>query len=133
MHRIFKPLLIAPMATSVIIAAIFATLVGCASAPEPPTASLAKAASTIDDAERAGARQYAGADLDEAKARFAQAEGALESEKMTEAGQFAEQAGVAADLAMARTEAAKASEINRQLHQDADALDTEMKRKGDQR
>jgi len=52
---------------------------------------------------------------------------------MTEADQLAKQSRVAARLAMARTEAAKAAEINREMGRGADALDVEMGRQGEQK
>jgi hypothetical protein len=39
---------------------------------------------------------------------------------------------VTAELALARTEATKATEINREMQRSADALDEEMQRQGDQ-
>jgi type IV pilus biogenesis protein CpaD/CtpE len=133
MQDLFRSPITGRIATSVLVAAFFTTLVGCASSPEAPTASLTMASDTIANAERSGARQYAGAELDEAKEKLTQAEDAVISEEMTEAERLAEQANIVAELAIARTEAAKASEINRQLTQDADALDVEMKRTGEQR
>lgn len=116
----------------VVLTTFLATFVGCASTPGAPTASLKSASDTIDRAERSDARQHAGAELDEAKDKLMQAERAVESENMQRAEQLAEQARIVAELAMARTDAAKALEVNRQLRQDAEALDEEMQRMGDQ-
>jgi hypothetical protein len=107
-------------------------LIGCASAPLPPTESLNAAKSAIDSAEQADARQYAGAELEEARAQLVMAEKAVAAKTMTRADQLAQQSRVAAELAMARTQAAKAAEINREMGRGADALDVEMKRQGDQ-
>lgn len=111
---------------------IFATLVGCVTAPAPPEAALGAAKDAIASAERSDARQYAGAELDEAKQKLMQAEEAVESEQMLDAEHLAQQSRVVAVLAMARTAEAKASAINRQLKKDADALDEEMQRMGEQ-
>lgn len=111
---------------------ILATLVGCASAPVAPEADLTAAREAIASAERSDARQYAGAELDEAKQKLMQAEEAVESEQMLDAEHLAQQSRVVAELAMARTAEAKASAINRQLMKDADALDEEMQRMGEQ-
>lgn len=108
------------------------TLVACASAPLPPTESLNAARDAIASAEQAEARQYAGAELDEAKQHLAEANQAVAAERMTEAERQAKQARVAAELAMARTEAAKAAAINREMGRGAEALDEEMQRQGDQ-
>ncbi len=108
------------------------TLVACASAPVPPTESLTMASDAIANAEQAEARRYAGAELEEANRHLAEANKAVAAEKMTEADRLAKQARVAAELAMARTEAAKAAAINREMGRGAEALDEEMRRQGDQ-
>ncbi|MHA7808910.1 MAG: DUF4398 domain-containing protein [Marinobacter adhaerens] len=108
------------------------TLVACASAPLPPTESLNGARDAIASAEQAEARQYAGAELEEANRHLAAAVKAVEEERMTEADRLAKQARVAAELAVARTEAAKAAAINLEMGRGAEALDEEMQRQGDQ-
>jgi len=108
------------------------TLVACASAPLPPPESLTAARDAIASAEQAEARQYAGAELEEANRHLAAAMKAVEAERMTEADRLAKQARVAAELSMARTEAAKAAAINREMGRGAEALDEEMRRQGDQ-
>ncbi|GGC75859.1 DUF4398 domain-containing protein [Marinobacter halophilus] len=108
------------------------TLVACASAPVPPTESLNMAREAITNAEQAEARRYAGAELEEANRHLDAATKAAAAERMTEADRLAKQAVVAAELAMARTEAAKATEINREMGRGAEALDEEMRRQGDQ-
>jgi hypothetical protein len=110
-----------------------AFLVACASAPSPPTESLNAARDAITNAEQAGARQYAGAELEEARAQLSMAEKAVTRETMSEADQMARQSRVAAELAMARTESAKAAGINREMGRGADALDIEMRRQGDRK
>lgn len=133
MYKLAAPGVTRRFGISAALIMFLAALGGCVSTPEPPTASLAKASEAIASAEYSGARQYAGAELDEAKHKLMQAERALEAENMIEAEQLANQARIAAELAIATTESAKAAQINRQLHQDADALDEEMKRTGEQR
>ncbi|XKH02213.1 DUF4398 domain-containing protein [Marinobacter nauticus] len=108
------------------------TLVACASAPVPPTESLNAARDAIVSAEQADARQYAGAELEEANRQLTAAMKAVDAERMTEADRLAKQARVAAELAEARTEAAKATAINREMGRGAKALDEEMQRQGDQ-
>ncbi|KMQ72840.1 DUF4398 domain-containing protein [Marinobacter subterrani] len=107
------------------------TLVACASAPLPPTESLNDARDAIASAEQAEARQYAGAELEEANRHLTAALKAAEAERMAEADRLAKEARVAAELAIARTEAAKAAEINREMGRSAEALDEEMQRQGD--
>ena len=107
-------------------------LAGCASTPVAPESSLAAARDAIAKAEQSDARQYAGAELDEARQKLVLAEQAVEEEKMVEAERYAEQSLVASELAMVKTSEAKATEINRQMKRDAKALDEEMDRMGDQ-
>jgi len=120
----------AVLVTTLILAT--ATLVGCASAELPPTESLNMAREAITSAEQADARRYAGAELEEANRHLEAANKAVAAEKMTEADRLARQARVAAELAVARTEAAKAAAINREMGRGADALDEEMLRQGEQ-
>lgn len=119
-----------PLFCTLVLASLLAA---CASKPLPPTESLNAARDTIARAEQADARQYAGAELEEARAQLVMAEKAVAEESMTEADQLANQSRVAASLAMARTEAAKAAEINREMGRGADALDVEMDRQGEQK
>lgn len=115
--------------------ALFLALVllsACASTPVAPTGSLTDARDAIAQAEQDGARQYAGGELDEAHEKLRIAEQAVAREEMVEAGRLANEAEAMAMLASAKTEAAKAAEINRQMERGAEALDEEMDRMGDQ-
>ncbi len=114
---------------------LFAALIllsACASTPLAPTAALTDAREAIASAEQAGARQHAGAELDEAQQKLILAEQSVRNEQMAEAERLAQEAMVVAELAAARTEAAKAAEINREMGRSADALDEEMRRTGEQ-
>lgn len=108
------------------------TLAACAAAPVPPTESLNAASDAIATAEQAEARRYAGSELEEANRHLEAAKKAVAGEKMAEAERLARQARVAAELAVARTEAAKAAAINREMGRGAEALDEEMRRQGEQ-
>lgn len=114
------------------LAAIVVFLAACMSTPVAPTDSLAAASDAIATAERSDARQYAGAELDEARQKLMLAEDAVNAERMVEAKRLAEQSRITAELAMAKAASAKAAEINRQMGRGADALDEEMKRMGEQ-
>ncbi len=114
------------------LAVAFVLLSACATAPVPPENSLTAAREAIASAEQAGARQHAGAELDEAQQQLVMAERFVSTEQMIEAERFAHQSLVAAQLASARTEAAKAAAINREMGRGADALIEEMRRTGDQ-
>ena len=102
----------------------------CASTPQPPPDSLTEARQAIANAEQSDARQYAGAELDEARRRLTMAERAVDMEHMGEADRFARQAQIAAELAMARTGSAKAAEINHEMRRSTEALLEEMRRTG---
>ncbi len=107
-------------------------LTGCASTPPAPTDSLNDARSAVVNAERYEAGRYAASELGEARQKLAQANTAVEEERMVEAERLAEEAEVAAELAYARTEAAKAEAINAEMRRGADALTEEMNRTGAQ-
>lgn len=111
-------------------AALLAT--GCASKPEAPTAALNSASVAIANAEKSNAGNYAGAELGEARQKLALAKTAVNSEKMVEAEHLARQAQVGAELAAARTEAAKADAVNKDMERGFEVLQQELKRAGDQ-
>lgn len=116
------------------LAAAVVLLGACATTPPaPPTASLNAARQAITNAEQADARQYASTELDEANQKLAMANRAVTTESMIEADRLAQESTVVAELASARTESAKAAEINRELGRGADALNEELRRQGDQR
>ncbi len=116
---------------ALMLASAVALLSACSSTPMAPTAALDDARNAIASAEQAGARQYAGAELDEAQQKLILAEKLVNSERMTEAERIARESMIVAALASARTESAKAEEINREMGRSADALDEEMRRTGD--
>lgn len=105
---------------------------GCATVPPAPTSSLTAAKAAIANAERADASRYAGAELGAARQKLAQADRAVAAEDMVVAQRLAEQSRVEADLALARTEEAKATDINQEMKRGADALTEEMQRSGGQ-
>ena len=114
------------------LAAAAVLLGACATTPPaPPTASLNAARQAITNAEQADARQYASTELDEANQKLAMANRAVTTESMIEADRLAQESRVVAELASARTESAKAAEINREMGRGADALNEELRRQGD--
>lgn len=114
------------------LAMAIALLSACATAPMAPTTALTAAQDAIATAEQAGARQHAGAELDEAQQKLILAERAVNNERMIEAERLAREATIVAELASARTESAKAIAINKEMRRSADALIEEMQRQGDQ-
>jgi uncharacterized membrane protein YeaQ/YmgE (transglycosylase-associated protein family) len=109
-------------------------LVGaCASAPLVPQSALDGARVAISNAEKAEAGQFAGAELGEAREKLSMADNAVREENMVEAERFAQESQVQAELASARTAAAKAASVNEEMKRDADALTEEMERTGEPR
>ena len=105
-------------------------LAACASTPAAPDSALDAAKVAILNAEKAEAGQFASAELGEAREKLAMADGALREENMITAERFAQESRVQAELASARTAAAKAAAVNKQMERGADALTEEMQRAG---
>ena len=110
----------------------FLLVAACASVPPAPAASLDAAKVAITAAEKADANQYAGAELGEARQKLTLAGSAVKVENMIAAEQFAEQSRVEAELALAKTQEAKAVAVNAELSRSAEALTEEMQRAGEQ-
>lgn len=106
-------------------------LTACASTPKAPTAALSEAKVAISTAEKAEASVYAGPELTEARQKLAQADTAVNEKHMLEADRLARQSRIAAELAIARTETAKAEAVNLELSKGLDALNEELDRPGD--
>ena len=100
---------------------------GCASTPAP-TAQIQAAQQAIADAERAGAGEHAAGELTQARNRLASANTSVQDERMEEAARLAEEARVDAELAAARTAAAKALAVNDEMKRSTKALVEEMQR-----
>ncbi|MEX1993939.1 MAG: DUF4398 domain-containing protein [Steroidobacteraceae bacterium] len=107
-----------------------ALLAACASAPPAPQSALDAARVAISNAEKSDANRHAGAELGEARQKLALADGAVRQESMIEAERLALQARVQAELASARTAAAKAALVNAEMQRGVDALNEEMQRAG---
>ena len=103
-------------------------LSACASAPPAPTAAMDAAKTAISNAERAEAGRYATVELAEARTKLASADDAVLAKKMVMAEQLAEQSRTEAELASARTDAAKAKLVNDEMSQSTGTLIDEMQR-----
>jgi hypothetical protein len=108
-------------------------IAACASAPPVPDSALDAARVAISNAEKADANQHAGPELNEAREKLALADNAVRDESMVLADRFAQESRVQAELASARTEAAKAAAVNQEMSRGADALTEEMQRAGEPR
>ncbi len=107
------------------------TFAGCTSSPPARPVSLVDAEQAIRTAEKQDASRYATAELDEARQKLASAENAVSGKDLVLAERLGQQAQVAAELATARSEAAKAAAINAELARTTQALTEEMQRAGD--
>lgn len=104
-------------------------LAACATAPlPPPTAALQAAQLAIANAEQARAAEHAPAELSQARRELASAHSAVKQEQMIEAQRLAEQSRAGAELASARTEAAKAAAVNDEMRKSTEAMMQEMQR-----
>jgi hypothetical protein len=103
-------------------------LVGCASTPPAPTASLLAAQQAISNAERMEAGRYAAGELSAARTKLASADTAVTEKRMVLAEQFANESRAEAELASAKTSASKASAVNDEMKRGTGTLVEEMKR-----
>jgi hypothetical protein len=100
----------------------------------PPTANLQAAEQAIANAERVDAATLAGVELGEARGKLAAAHTAVADKKMIVAAQFADEARAEAELAAAKSGAAKAQTVNKDIERSTATLIDEMQRKsGDSR
>jgi uncharacterized membrane protein YeaQ/YmgE (transglycosylase-associated protein family) len=123
--RVLRPLITAGLAGMLLLVG------GCATAPVAPDSAMDAAKVAISNAEKAEAGQFAGAELGEAREKLALADNAVRDENMVVAERFAQESRVQAELASARTAAAKAVAVNKEMERGADALTEEMKRAGE--
>ena len=103
-------------------------LTACASTPPAPTANLQAAQQAIAAAERGEAARYAPAELSESHTQLTLADSAVTERKMVLAEHFADQSRAEAELASAKTSAAKANSVNDEMKRSNGTLAEEMKR-----
>lgn len=108
--------------------AIFGVLAGCASTPNAPTEALQAAELAIANAEKDRVADYASPELAEARDKLTAARVAVAKKEMARAARLAEQSRADAELASAKTKAAKAQEVNEELDKNADTLQRELDR-----
>ena len=100
----------------------------CASTPPAPLANMQAAQQAIAVAERGEAARYAPGELSEAHAKLTLADAAITEKKMVVAEHFADQSRAEAELASAKTSAAKADAVNDEMKRSNSTLIDEMKR-----
>lgn len=114
---------------AIFVPALILFAAGCASTPPIPSTSLQAAQQAIGDATTVDAGRFAAAELDEARAKLTAAQKAVDEKQMVLAEQLAREARAEAELASARTAAAKASAVNQEMRQSNATLVEEMRRK----
>ena len=103
-------------------------LASCASTPAAPTAALQAAELAIAHAEQSRIETDTSPELREARVKLTAARSAVADEEMLQAERLAQQSRVAAELAFAKADAARASEVNADMQESIDALKVEMER-----
>ncbi|MEX0827365.1 MAG: DUF4398 domain-containing protein [Haliea sp.] len=120
-----SPHLISRLRGPLILAGLL-SLVACASAPPPPDEEIQAAQLAISGAVQAGVADFASVELNEARAKLAAAQEAVQREEMVLAERLAEEARVSAELALARSEEVKAREVNEAMLQSIYTLQQEI-------
>lgn len=116
--NLYKSLLVATFAMS---------MAACSSMPAPKT-EMALSDSAIQDAELAGAREYAPLELRRANEKLDEARKAMQDEEYELAKRKAEQAKVDAELAEAKSYSAKSKVAIRELRESIDLMRDEISR-----
>jgi tetratricopeptide (TPR) repeat protein len=110
-----------------IAAAIGMVSAGCASTPRPD-AEITRARTLVEQAEKAGAQQYAAVELDQARNKLRLADAANKDGKRDEARARANEAAADAELAMARTNSGEAKKAADQVQESTEMLRREAQR-----
>jgi len=114
------------MVTSVVILCVL-LLAACASVDTTPIEKdIARAEEAIKGAQRSGADTHTPVDLNQAERKFDEARTSLRNEDYEEAGWLAEEALVCANVAEARTRAAKTQDAIRELKKTIETLKDEI-------
>ena len=106
-------------------ATVGVVLASCASHASRPIAELSRASTLIDVATRAGAQQFAAADIERARDKLRFANEAADNKKQERARRFAQQAAVDAEVATARARSAKAQNSAQEVRDSIQALRNE--------
>jgi hypothetical protein len=98
-------------------------------APPVPATNLQSAQQAIANAERVEPATYAAVELGEARSKMSAAQQAVNEKEMADAARLADESRAAAELAAARTGAAKANAVNADIKRNTATLIEEMQRK----
>ena len=102
-------------------------LAGCATTP-PPSQAMQAAQLAITSAERDRVAEYAAPELGQARTKLAAAREAVNQKQMVQAERLALQARASAELASAKSDAAKAALVNDEMNKSIEVLREEMQR-----
>lgn len=103
-------------------------LAGCGGNAAVPTEKIANAERAIAGARDSNAIVNAPLDLKLAEDKLSAAKAAIAKEEYESAGRLADQSIIDADVARAKTRAAKAKQINKEMTESIDALRKEIER-----
>jgi Domain of unknown function (DUF4398) len=106
----------------------FLLLGACATQGPPPVANLAVAHTSFNQAEAAGAAQYAPVEFATARDKLARADAAMRDERYNDARRLTDEAAADADVAERRTRAIKAEGAAVQLQRSNAVLGNELDR-----
>ena len=126
---------ISRIASCVCLASMTSLLIAC-STPPRPVEELTRARTMIEQAEQAGAQEFAGAELERAREQLRQANAAAEKKNekdMDTARRMALQAASDAQLAAAKTRQAKAERAAQEVATGTQTLQQETDRAADQK
>jgi hypothetical protein len=112
---------------------VFATLLlsACATEGPPPTEAIAKAQAMVQQADKANAQRYAGAEMQRAHEELQTAERLSGERKNDAARRSAQAAGADANLALAQSAAAEAQASAQELAKSNATLSQEAARPGE--
>lgn len=111
-----------------VVAAAFLAVAGCATTTPPAPAQLALANAAVNDAQSAGAGEYAALELRAAQNKLSWANAAQVNNNAVQATRLAEAAEVDARLAEAKARNAKAQQIAGTLQSNLQTLQQEIER-----
>jgi hypothetical protein len=109
-------------------AAVGLLCAGCATQSDRPVAEITRARTLIEQAERAGAQQYAAAELDQARNKLRLASAAAEDGKNDDARARATEAAADAELAAARASSGRAEKAAAEVQRSTETLQREADR-----
>ena len=118
--------IISSAAVAVVMLLAATALSGCTSSAPRPDDALVRAKTAVDQATTAGSGQYAAVDLNNAETKLQTANEAESKDDYKQARYMAEEAEVDAELALAKTQNAKAEEAAKQVHQGNQALQNQV-------